>query len=122
MSVLASDACKRPSAIEGRWTSAKGIETRTTSIYVIYLRPRELRDLDTRRFAIAFVERPRLPEPTDRPGYRTVILVYPLVILDDFVDESRLFSLLVFGQTLEITRIALQVRKRRFFDVVNRTA
>src|ERR1700752_1452905 len=48
----------------------------------------KLRGLNAGRLAITFVEGPGLFKTSGRTRYRTVIFVYPLVVLNHFVNQS----------------------------------
>src|SRR5262245_17760805 len=86
-SVSASAARSRPSPIDGRWTSANGMETSTRSTpddpsgAIGTGRSDTSGRADAGSLAISLMERPRLLESADGPRDRAVILVHPLVVL-----------------------------------------
>src|SRR5262245_28172295 len=133
MPVSASDARSRPSAIDGRWTSAKGMQTRTTSTGptsgpcsggVGAGRSRSVASggADACSLAVSVMEGPRLLESTDGARHRSVVPVHPVVILPDLGEQARLLALLVLGEAIQVAGILFQLRHGGRLDVVHGAA
>src|SRR5215216_487261 len=91
-----------------------------TKSFCAFLWLHSLCHLNAGCFTVAVVEGPGLIEASYRTRYRAVILMHPLVIVNHFVHQPRFFFPLMFRQAVEITRIALENRKRRCFKVIDR--
>src|SRR5262249_55378937 len=133
MPVAASDAWSRPRAIDGRWTSAKGMHTSTMSTgFTVGPRPGATdvgesrsgtsRGADARRLAIALMECPGFLEPADGTRDRAVILMHPFVVLPHLGEQSRLLLLLVRREPIQIGRVLLELRHGRRLDPIDSAA
>src|SRR5215510_16370542 len=105
MPVSASAARRRPRAMEGRWTSANGMETSTTSMAN---HATTSGGADSRRLTIPFIESPGFFEAAHRAGYRRVVLMDPLVVLHHFVHQACFLAFFVRCQAIKIIGLPLQ--------------